>query len=81
MGYLNPQTEMEKSVDQKEEWMNIGAECIYRHKGPFMLPAEDFKAEILGFTATGRVRIRAFDRPNNEWYKTTVGRRSLRPLE
>jgi len=44
-----------------------------------MLPDEDFKAEILGFTATGRVRIRAFDTPNKEWYKTTVARRSLRP--
>lgn len=62
-----------------EDWLTIGTECIYRHKGPFMLPDEDFKAEILGFTATGRVWIRAFDTPNQEWYKTTVARRSLRP--
>jgi len=65
---------------QPDDWMTIGKECIYRHKGPFLLPDENFKAEILGFTATGRVRIRAYDTPAKEWYKTTVARKSLRPI-
>lgn len=43
------------------------------------LPDEDFKAEILGFTATGRVRMRAYDTPAKEWCRTTVARKSLRP--
>lgn len=60
------------------DWMTIGAQCIYRHKAPFSLPDEDFQAEILGFTTSGRVRIRAYDHPNKEWYKTTVSPASLR---
>lgn len=70
---MNPHTET------SDEWLAIGVECVYRHRAPFGLATEQFKAKVRGFTASGRVRIEAFDRQNNEWYKTTVGRKSLRP--
>ena len=61
--------------------LTIGVECTYMHKAPFGFQTERFKAEVLGFTASGRVRIKAFDTPNKEWYKTTVSRSSLRPMD
>ncbi|TAN06780.1 MAG: hypothetical protein EPN36_03360 [Rhodanobacteraceae bacterium] len=65
-----------------EEWQKIGAACVYLYKGPhgFALQPERFKAEILGVTAHGSVRIKAFDHVNGEWFEATVRRASLSPL-
>lgn len=62
------------------DWMTIGVECIYRKKLAFLFIDKYFRAEILGFTATGRVRIRAYSSPENVWYKATVERSALRPI-
>lgn len=60
--------------------LQAGSECIYLYKGPwgFAIAPERFKAEVLGFTATGRVRIKAYDHVNDKWFNVTVLRRSLR---
>jgi hypothetical protein len=61
----------------------IGTECVYLYKGPhgFAVQPERFKAQVLGFTARGSVRIKAFDHVNGEWFKTTVRRNSLYTLK
>lgn len=62
-----------------KDWPVIGSTCVYLYKGPhgFALQPERFKAEVLGFTVRGRVRIKAFDHVNQDWFKATVRRASL----
>jgi hypothetical protein len=63
------------------DWIAVGAQCVYRHKAPYGLPTEHFKAEVLALTPTGKVRIRAYDHINQSSYVAAVSRASLSPVE
>ena len=69
-----------RPVEQEVTSLQAGSECVYLYKGPwgFSISPEQFKAAVLGFTTTGRVRIKAYDHVNDKWFKVTVQRRSLR---
>lgn len=66
---------------ETEDWQTIGAPCVYLYRGPhgFASQPEHFMAEVLGFTARGSVRIKAFDHVNGVWFSATVRRTSLSP--
>lgn len=68
---------------ESDDWQRVGAACVYLYKGPhgFALQPERFRAEVLGFTARGSVRIKAFDPVSSEWFSATVRRDSLAPLQ
>ncbi len=57
----------------------VGSECVYLYRGPqgWAFSPERFSAVVLGFTAKGRVKIRAFDHVNDEYFIKTVRPQSI----
>jgi hypothetical protein len=62
------------SVEPKEDWPAIGDECVYLYRGPhgWGLVPEKFRAVVIGTTAKGSVKIRAYDHVNDEYLTKTV---------
>lgn len=62
------------TADQAETWPVVGSECVYLSRGPhgWAMTPERFRAVVLGFTAKGSVKIRAFDHVNGEHFTKTV---------
>lgn len=59
---------------ESQEWPVVGSECVYLYRGPhgWSTSPERFSAVVLGITAKGGVKIRAFDHVNDEHFTKTV---------
>jgi hypothetical protein len=65
---------MRRREMESQKWPVVGSECVYLSRGPhgWAMTPERFRAVVLGFTAKGSVKIRAYDHVNDEHFTKTV---------